>query len=308
MAIGRKVRPKKTNKAKETLGLGVKALLQDIESEMEKNEEAVVKTLSNTVAMLPITEIAVNPEQPRSHFDQEALEDLAQSIKTFGLIQPITVRRLADKEYQIISGERRWRASQIAELEEIPAYIRLANSDQEMLEMALVENIQREELNAIEIALTYGSLYKEFDMSHEEIARRVGKKRSTVSNYMSLLTLPDNVQKALKERTIAMGHARELARIDDPAVQDIILNEIIEKGLSVRATEELAKSHKAPKKSKPKTRLPDAYHRAQTDLWDYFGTKAVKISIKPNGKGQVVIPFDSNNNEQLNLLLDLLNK
>ena len=302
MAV-RKIRKK--SKEKKELGMGVQALLKNIEAEMDANPEDVVKVLSNTVAVLPISEISVNPEQPRNHFNKEALDELAQSIKTFGLIQPITVRRLQDKEYQIISGERRWRASKLAGLEEIPAYIRLANDTQEMLEMALVENIQREQLNAIEIALTYERLVEECNLTHDEMAKRVGKKRATISNYLRLLKLPSKIQDSLREGKIAMGHARELASIDDYAIQKAILDEIIEKGLSVRATEELVKQYKEPKQTKPKKPLPDAYERVQTNLRDYFGTKGVQIKLRPNGKGQIIIPFDSNN-EQLNLLLDLL--
>ena len=195
------------------------------EEDIEQNPEQVVKELSHTVAMIPVRQIAPNPDQPRKDFDEEALQELADSLKVYGLIQPVTVRRLSSDAYQLISGERRWKASQLAGLEEIPAYVRLAN-DQEMMEMALVENIQREDLNAMEVAITYQRLIEEFSLRHEDLAQRVGKKRATITNFLRLLELPPVVQESVKEGEISMGHARALAGLDDFAVQKYLLDKI----------------------------------------------------------------------------------
>jgi len=205
----------------------------------EKKE--VVKTLSNTVADIPLENIDRNPEQPRVDFSETALNELAESISELGVIQPITVRYVAENSYQIISGERRWRASKIAGLSEIPAFIRIAN-DQEMMEMALVENIQREDLNPWEIANTYQRLKDEFKFTQEKVSRRVGKKRSTVANYLGLLKIENPaITKAIKEGEISMGHGRELVAVSSPFYQNIIFNSIRRDGLSVRATEMLTK-------------------------------------------------------------------
>ncbi|MEL6866667.1 MAG: ParB/RepB/Spo0J family partition protein, partial [Bacteroidota bacterium] len=197
---------------KKELGQGIRALLSNIDhgSSNEGPQEDVVRTLSNTIATIPLNSIEVNPGQPRIEFDEEALQELSESIKVHGLIQPITVRRLNEQTYQLISGERRMRASKIAGLKEVPAYIRLAN-DQEMLEMALIENIQREDLNAIEVANSYQRLIEECELTHEALSERVGKNRSSVTNYLRLLKLPPDVQSAIKEQKISMGHARALA-------------------------------------------------------------------------------------------------
>lgn len=247
MAKARKIsRPKKaTNtRTKKQLGLGVGALLSNIAADMNSNDkekkEKTVKTLSHTIAQLPIEQITANVDQPRTHFADEPLQELADSIKTYGLIQPITVRLIADSEYQIISGERRWRASKLANLKEIPAYIRIADS-QELLEMALVENIQREDLNPIEIALTYRQLIDECGLTHKELAPRVGKKRGTITNYLSVLNLDGDMTKAIRDYDISLGHGKVLAGIKDEAIQKVIFQLISEKNLSVRATEKLAK-------------------------------------------------------------------
>ncbi|MEL7020778.1 MAG: ParB/RepB/Spo0J family partition protein [Bacteroidota bacterium] len=208
------------------------------------NKEEVVKQLSNTVAFLPIGHIYPNADQPRVDFDQEALEELADSIRNLGIIQPITVRHISDEEYQIISGERRWRAAKIAALQEIPTFIRIAD-DREIMEMALVENIQREDLNPWEVANTYQRLMEEFDLTQEKVSERVGKKRATVANYLGLLKIDnDAIKKALKESQISMGHGRELAVIKDAFYQNLIFKNIVKDGLSVRATERLAKLYK----------------------------------------------------------------
>ena len=289
---------------KQQLGLGVRALLSNFDSETQEAPAAVVKELSNSVAMIPVEEIEVNPFQPRKEFDQEGLEELANSLKVHGLIQPITVRRMADHEYQLISGERRLRASRMAGLVEIPAYIRLAN-DQEMIEMALVENIQRENLNAIEVAITYQRLIEECDLTHEGLSERVGKKRSTVSNSLRLLKLPPDIQKSLKEGVISMGHARALLGIDDLALQTTIFKEVTANDLSVRATEKLIQNYKTPatSKSKDTSSLSGDYQSVQNNLRNYLGAK-VALKIKSNGSGLINIPFTST--EDLNRILDLI--
>jgi ParB family chromosome partitioning protein len=252
-----------------------------------------------------LDEIEVNPYQPRVEFDTEALEELASSLKTHGLIQPLTVRRLADRQYQLISGERRMRASKIAGLTEVPAYIRLAN-DQEMIEMALVENIQREDLNAIEVAITYQRLIDECDLTHENLSDRVGKKRSTVTNFLRLLKLPPDIQRSLKDGSISMGHARALLGVEDLATQHQIFKDIVAKDLSVRAAEDLIRYYSKPtaKKAAP-AKLPNDYTAVEGTLKNYLGAK-VQLKVKPNGSGQISIPFTST--EDLNRLLDLIEK
>ena len=297
------------NVKKKELGLGIRALLSNLDesSETPEQQQEVVRELSHTVAMIPVSQIEVNPYQPRKDFDEEALEELAQSLKTHGLIQPITVRRLSGREYQLISGERRLRASRIAGLTEVPAYVRIAN-DQEMLEMALVENIQREDLNPIEISITYQRLIDECSLTHENLGDRVGKKRSTVTNFLGLLKLPPQIQQALKDRRISMGHAKALRGIEDVAIQLSIFNEIITKGLSVRETEQLARDYQQPKgktSSAPPKRLPEGFQQVQDNLRDFFGAK-VQLKATEQGKGQIVIPFTSN--DDLNRLLDLLDQ
>ncbi|MFK7931997.1 MAG: ParB/RepB/Spo0J family partition protein [Saprospiraceae bacterium] len=213
-------------------------------TETKENKEEVVKTLANTVANIPIEYIHPNAEQPRVDFAEDALNELADSIRQLGIIQPITVRYVADNKYEIISGERRWRASKLAELKEVPAFIRIAD-DQEMMEMALVENIQREDLNPWEVANTYYRLMEEFKLTQKSVSERVGKKRATVANYLGLLKIENpEITKALKDGDISMGHGRELVTIDDSFYQNIIFRNIIRDSLSVRATEKLAKLYK----------------------------------------------------------------
>lgn len=290
---------------KKELGLGVRALLSNIETQTQEKQAEVVRELTHTVAMIPIGEIEVNPFQPRKDFDENALNELAESLRVHGLIQPITVRRLADKQYQLISGERRLRASKIAGLTEVPAYIRLAN-DQEMIEMALVENIQREDLNAIEVAITYQRLIDECSLTHENLSDRVGKKRSTVTNFLRLLKLPPDIQKGLKDDDISMGHARALLSIDDFALQHSIFKKIVSEHLSVREAEDLIRRYKEDRAAKPaKPRLPGDYQNVQDNLRNYLGSK-VQLKVKSNGGGQIAIPFTST--DDLNRLLDLIEK
>ena len=286
---------------KKELGQGLKALLSNIDTQVERQPEKVVKELSSTVAFVPVSEIQVNPYQPRKDFDEDALKELSESIKTHGLIQPITVRRLDNNLYELISGERRLRASKLANLEEVPAYIRIAN-DQEMMEMALVENIQREQLNAIEVAITYQRLIDEFELTHEALSERVGKDRTSITNYLRLLKLPPDIQRALKLRMISMGHARALAGIDNIILQNALFKNTIDNGLSVRALESLIQQAKEPKaKAAPKSSLPESYQTVENQLKSYLETK-VELKLKGKGKGQIVIHFDSD--DTLNNLLD----
>jgi ParB family chromosome partitioning protein len=296
---------------KQTLGrgAGTSALIPDnIDEQIANNPEGLVKELSSHFAMIPIAQIEANMDQPRREFEKEALVELAESIKVHGIIQPITVRRLDNKKYQIISGERRWRASKIAELEEVPAFIRIAN-DQTLMEMALIENIQREDLNPFEIAVCYFRLKDEFDLTDEVLAERVGKKRSTVTNYLRLMDLNVDVLDALKGQEITMGHARAIAGVKDKVLQKEFLKEIQGSDLSVRAAEELSRSYKeTQKKAKEKAKTKSEnkfqleYDRIVEDFQEFFGTRKIKIhkEDKTSQKGQIVIDFD--NNDQLHFI------
>lgn len=289
---------------KRELGMGIRALLTNMDDANTSPEEQVevVRELAHTTAMIPVSQIEVNPYQPRKEFDETALQELSESIKVHGLIQPITLRRLSGKEYQLISGERRLRASKMAGLEEVPAYIRLAN-DQEMIEMALVENIQREDLNPVEVAITYQRLIDECNLTHELMADRVGKKRSTITNFLGMLRLPPQIQSALKDKRISMGHAKALRGIDDIALQLSLFNEILTKGLSVRDTEELVRRYHEPKENATAKRvsLPDAYQHIQDQLSKQLGSK-VQVKLSRGGKGNISINFHSD--DDLNRLLD----
>ncbi len=242
-----------------------------------------------------LSKIEANPFQPRTNFDEESLKELAESIKEIGLIQPITLRKIADNKYQIIAGERRLRAAQMAGLESIPAYIRKAK-DEGMLEMALVENIQREDLDAIEIALSYQRLLEELEFTQEELSARIGKKRSTIANYLRLLKLPAIIQKGLIDKQISMGHARAIINIEDSDIQTMIYNQIIKMGLSVRRVEEIVrnlnnKDVKVQEHSE-KHKFPKEYQSIKKQLDKVFNSK-VDFSMKSNGKGKIVIPFNS---------------
>lgn len=293
------------SKKKEQLGQGLKALLGNIESSdkpaSEKKE--LVKELSKRIEEIPIDAIEVNPFQPRKEFDQEELLALVQSIKTLGLIQPITVRSVSENKYQLISGERRWRASKLAGLKAIPAYIRVAD-DQGMLEMALVENIQRSELNPLEIALSYQRLIDECHLQHDELAKRVGKERSTVSNYVRLLKLPPDIQSALKAKNLSMGHARALLGLEDPALQLHVFKKIVSEALSVRKTEETVRALKNPKseiKSAPKSIEHPEIRKIKQRLGHLLGSK-IDITRSNKGKGKIVIHFNSD--DQFNNIID----
>lgn len=296
------------NKKKEALGKGIRALLSDMDEETEvlkisaKDDDSII----NTVPRIPLDQIEVNPFQPRTDFNEEALLELSNSIKVHGVIQPITVRKISDKKYQLIAGERRLRASKLAGKQDIPAYVRTTN-DQELVEIALIENIQREDLNAIEVALTYQRLIDEINLTHENLAERLGKERSTVTNYLRLLKLPPEVQTSLRDKSISMGHARSIISIPEVDKQLFVLKEVLNNELSVRKTEELVRSlnqKKSDKKEPTKdTQLPVAYKNVEQRLMDRLETK-VKIKKSKEDKGEIVIPFYSAND--LSRLLELI--
>lgn len=295
----------KTPKRKNALGRGLGALLEDSSNEISSD----VQSAGGSMNEIPLDQIQVNPYQPRTHFDREALEELAESIKVQGIIQPITVRKLSDKEYQLISGERRFQASKIAGLETIPAYIRTAD-DQQMVEMALIENIQREDLNAIEIALSYQRLMEECKLKQEQLGERVGKNRTTVNNYLRLLRLPPDIQAGIRDQKISMGHARALINIEDVAKQLYLYKKTVDEGLSVRKVEQLvrdlmSKSVDDPKPEKKSNSQHKNYEvqQVQTKLSSHFGTR---VSLKADGqfRGEIKIPFVST--EDLNRILEII--
>jgi ParB family chromosome partitioning protein len=276
---------------KNVLGRGLGALIE----EAEPNEARVDKSIAGGTE-IDISLIEANPFQPRTVFDQEALDELASSIKEIGVIQPITVRELENGRYQLITGERRFRASTIAGLNRIPAYIRTAN-DQGMLEMALVENIQREDLNAVDIAISYQRLVEECSLTQENLSLRVGKKRATVANYLRLLKLPAEIQIGLRDSKISMGHARALVAIDDPHDQLNLFYKIVEEELSVRKTEDLARKIESDLLKKPKE-IPvekvkqHPYEELKDQLSEFFNAK-ISFQHNNNGSGKIVIPFRS---------------
>jgi len=297
---------KKPTKRRNALGRGLGALLEDSNDE---NARSSIEPAVSAINEIPIVEIEANPFQPRSHFDQESLKELAESIRVQGIIQPITVRKLEKNQYQLISGERRLQASKLAGLETLPAYVRLAN-DQQMLEMALIENIQRENLNAIEIALSYQRLISECELKQEQLGERVGKNRTTVNNYLRLLKLPPDIQIAIRDQRLSMGHARAIINIDNIDTQLSIFKKIVEDDLSVRKVEALVRgmmSGKAEdKKSKDKQQqaaVNPEIKSLQTKLSSHFGTK-VEIKSDNKDKGEIKIPFMSK--DDLNRILELL--
>jgi ParB family chromosome partitioning protein len=264
---------------------------------------------SSNLNEIPISQIEPNPDQPRRDFDPEALQELAGSIKTLGIIAPITLRQVADNRYQIIAGERRWRASQLAGLQSIPAYIRTVE-DENVMEMALVENIQREDLNAIEIALAYQHLAETTGMTQARISERVGKSRAAVTNYMRLLKLPAQVQMALKDKEIDMGHARALLSLDSPSQQIKLFKEVQKQGYSVRKVEELVQQLKSgedvqvgSKKIASRAVLPEEFNVLRQRLADLFQTK-VQMTCSPTGKGKISIAFA--NEEELEHIMQTL--
>ena len=306
------------NTKKKALGRGLSALLQNGDTDITTTSSPIAanNTLAGTIPMLDISQIEANPFQPRTHFEEEALLELRDSIKEHGIIQPVTVRKLGYDKYQLISGERRFRASQLAGLKQIPAYIRIAN-DQTMLEMALVENIQRENLDAIEVAISYQRLIDECNLTQEQLSEKVAKQRSTVTNYLRLLKLPAQIQMGIRDSVISMGHARTLINIIDKDKQIELYNAIVENELSVRGAEELVRGEK-PKtiknikdelseNKKPSNNikpLTTEQLAIQNNLKDFFSAE-VELNISRNGKGKIVLPFESE--QDLKIILEMLN-
>ena len=280
------------------LGRGLGALIDDAGLEHIVTADAVNE--------IYIDRIEANPFQPRSVFNKESLEELAQSIKELGIIQPITVRNLDDHKFQLISGERRLRAAQMAGLKKIPAFIRFAD-DQGMLEMALVENIQREDLDAIEIAISFQRLIEECKLTQESMSERAGKKRSTISNYLRLLKLPAEIQLGIRDKQITMGHARALVNIDNEKTQLNIYYKVIDEGLSVRKTEDIIRDVNTPKVNgtKEKVRLPEEYEQLKKHLAEHFDA-AINFNRNNKGSGKIVIPFKSD--EDLERIMGIIDK
>jgi ParB family chromosome partitioning protein len=287
-----------TNK-RDDLGKGIRALLEGMDSSLS-NEGALLGT-SNAI---PLVQIEVNPFQPRHDFNEQAMQELANSIRIHGVIQPITVRKISAKKYQLIAGERRLRAAKLAGLAEVPAFVRMAD-DEQMLEMALIENTHREDLNAIEVAINYKRLIDECNLIQEDLAEKVGKDRATVANYLRLLKLPPEIQQAIKDKTISMAHARALINVSDPVTQLQLYKEILDKELSVRQTEHLARDFTTTKKrsDKKSPSLPHAYQRIQDRISSHLSTK-VQIKRRRLGKGDIVIQFYSDSD--LERLAELL--
>ena len=289
------------------LGRGLDALIS--------TDDELHTSGSSSISEAPVSKIKANPNQPRREFAAEALNELAESIRQIGIIQPITLRKMDDGTYQIIAGERRWRASQMAGLSSIPAYIRTAD-DENMMQMALVENIQREDLNAIEIALAYQNLIEQYDLTQEKLSEKVGKNRATIANFLRLLKLPAQVQMALQNKEMDQGHARALLGLSKPSLQVKLFNEIKEKGYSVRQVEEMVKqlnngetltSGRHKLSDKTAKRLPEEYAELRNRLSDVFSSK-VQMTCNQQGKGKITIPFDSEEDlERIISMLDRIN-
>ena len=288
------------------LGRGLRALLDDSDSPEDDRQQLSNENVSlGSISSVKISQVQVNPFQPRTDFDPEALHELAESIKLQGLIQPITVRQSDQNFYQLISGERRLRASKLAGLTEIPAYVRTAN-DQQMLEMALIENIQRENLNAIEVALSFQRMIDECNLKQEQLGERVSKNRSTVTNYLRLLKLPPAIQVSIRDKEISMGHARALVSVEDVDKQLYLFQEIINHGLSVRNVEELVRQLQIIGKEKKPAKangISFQYRKIQDDLASKFSTN-VKLKLNEQGKGSIEIGFMSD--DDLNRILEML--
>lgn len=298
-----------SNNKRPALGRGLGALLQNVDTDITSRSASDNGNVVGTVSTILITNIEANPFQPRTQFEKEALIELADSIKELGIIQPVTVRKLGYDRYQLISGERRFRASQIAGLDRIPAFIRIAN-DQEMLEMALVENIQRENLDAIEVAFSYQKLIEDCNLTQEKLSERVGKKRSTVANFLRLLKLPAEIQLAIRTKDITMGHARALINIGDVKKQLTLFRKIVTEGLSVRQVEDIAKGNKPVEVDKVTlfnkgrtSNLTFTQLKIQEDLTSILETK-VQLQSNKKGKGKIVIPFETE--EELERVIELL--
>lgn len=294
---------------KDLLGRGIRSLLQNIDSDLKSNtghlKENVVEQVTGT-KRISINDIVVNPKQPRRDFDEDSLSELAVSIKNFDLVQPLTVSSLPNGKFQLIAGERRFRASKIAGLKDVPVFIRQAN-DSELLELALLENLQRENLNAIEIGLSYKRMMDELNYTQEQVSERMGKERSTITNYLRLLKLPPDIQLSVRNGNISMGHARALIAVENIDKQLFIFKEIKDKGLSVRQTEDLVRKLYKPAESKSTAAantLPPLYKKMEDTLATHFSTK-VALQHNKNGKGSITLEYYSL--EELNKILDLMN-
>jgi ParB family chromosome partitioning protein len=278
---------------KQVLGRGLAALLQDSKTEESKEESLIYRSQVGTIVELELGLIELNPFQPRTQFNKESIRNLATSIQELGVIQPITVRKTTDTNFQLVSGERRLRATKLIGLKTIPAYIRVAN-DQESLEMALVENIQRQELDPVEIALSYHRLIDDLKLTQEQVSQRVGKKRSTIANYLRLLKLEPLIQTGMRDGFISMGHGRAIINVNSHSDQIKIYKEILSKKLSVRATENIVKDYNNPKVLKTPTTndLPEFVKDGVPKIAAYFGHK-INVKMDKNGNGKILIPFHS---------------
>jgi ParB family transcriptional regulator, chromosome partitioning protein len=291
---------------KDALGKGIRSLLQSIDSDLKTSSGQLKPTVAEAVTSIlriPVDQIDTNPKQPRHDFDEQALKELAASIKTYDIIQPITVSKLPSGRYRLIAGERRLRAAKIAGIKDMPAYVRLAN-DNELLELALLENLQRQDLNAMEVALSYKRMMEELDYTQEQVAERMGKERSTVANYIRLLKLPPDIQVAVRNGSLSMGHARALINVDTVDKQLFIFHEIQDRDLSVRQTEELVrKLYKGEPnvKNAAKAPLPPAYKKIEDNLASHFSTR-VKMQHHKKGHGSITLEYYSL--EELNKLLE----
>lgn len=296
---------------KEMLGKGIRSLLQSIDTDLKTttgNLKTDVVEAATNVMRIAVENILPNPKNPRKDFDETSLNELAASLKQFDMVQPLTVSKLSDGKYQLIAGERRLRAAKLAGLKDVPAYIRQAN-DRELLELALLENLQREDLNAIEIGLSYKRMMDELNYTQEQVAERMGKERSTVTNYIRLLKLPPDIQLAVRNGELSMGHARALINIDTIDKQIYVYNEIKNRQLSVRQTEELVRNlyrshHNAAVKSSANSTINNAYKRIEDNLASHFSTK-VFLKNSPKGNGSIVIEYYSP--DELNKILELMN-
>jgi len=281
------------------LGRGLSAILESPETDIT-SKDISGNYVAGAIANLPVSKIETNPFQPREDFDESALAELSQSILEQGIIQPLTVRKMGYDKYQLISGERRFRAAKLAGIDSLPCYIRVAN-DEQMLEWALIENIQRENLNAIEIAISYNRLVEECSLTQDELSKRVGKNRTTVTNYMRLLKLPAEIQAAIRDGSISMGHARTLINVEDQNKQLLITRKIVAEGLSVREVEKLVRELDkviAPVAKQGKIALPLKYEVMKDSLQERFNRK-IELHLNPKGKGNIVIPFVSDDDLQV---------
>ncbi len=296
---------------KDLIGKGLRSLLQNIDADLKTTAGSLKSEVSEQAthtSRIALTDIQVNPKQPRRDFDEQALNELAASIRLHDIVQPLTVSRLPNGKYQLIAGERRFRASKIAGLKDVPAYVRQAN-DQQLLEFALLENLQREDLNAMEIAISYKRMMEELSYTQEQVAERMGKERTTITNYLRLLKLPPDIQLAVRNGSLSMGHARALVTIDTVDKQLFVFKEIRDRELSVRQTEELVRNiykmgNGDAVKSSVKSELPAAYKKIEDNLASHFATK-VKMVHNKKGYGSITIEYYSL--EELNKLLDAMN-